>query len=103
MVLTVSFALSPGSDALLPPSLCGWLMRAPGWATPITARLDAQTPGVRTTRLLRPRTSSPASRWLACAHHRDLREDAVSVVSSRERFCSRSTIEGFPPCIALRA
>jgi hypothetical protein len=32
MVLTVSFALSPGSDALLPPSSCGWLMRAPGRA-----------------------------------------------------------------------
>ena len=32
MVLTVSFVLSPGSDALLPPSHCGWLMRAPGRA-----------------------------------------------------------------------
>ena len=30
MVLTVSFVLSPGSDALLPPSPCRWLMRAPG-------------------------------------------------------------------------
>ncbi|MGX1323363.1 hypothetical protein AB7M17_006816 [Bradyrhizobium sp. USDA 377] len=30
MVLTVSFVLSPGSDALLPPSPCGWLMRASG-------------------------------------------------------------------------
>ncbi len=48
---TAYFALSPGSDALLPPSPCGWLMRAPGRATHITARLDAQTPGVRTTRL----------------------------------------------------
>src|SRR5437868_12096945 len=36
----------------------------------ITARLDAQTPGVRTTRLLRPRTSLPVPRWLACAHRR---------------------------------
>ena len=33
MVLTVSFVLSPGSDALLPPSPCGWLMRGPGRAT----------------------------------------------------------------------
>src|SRR6266568_130088 len=48
---TAYFALSPGSDALLPPSPCGWLMRATGRATHITARLDAQTPGVRTTRL----------------------------------------------------
>jgi len=24
--------LSPGSDALLPPSPCGWLMHVPGWA-----------------------------------------------------------------------
>ncbi|MGY4505656.1 hypothetical protein ACVWYH_009613 [Bradyrhizobium sp. GM24.11] len=32
MVLTVSFVLSPGSDALLPPSSCGWLMYAPGRA-----------------------------------------------------------------------
>src|SRR5438874_1920121 len=34
----------------------------------ITARLDAQTPGVRTTRLLRPRTVPPDRRGLACAH-----------------------------------
>ncbi|MHC2280589.1 hypothetical protein ACVME8_007232 [Bradyrhizobium diazoefficiens] len=32
MVLTVSFALSPGSDALLPPSSRGSLIRAPGRA-----------------------------------------------------------------------
>jgi hypothetical protein len=32
MVLTVSFVLSPGSDALLPPSPRGLLMRAPGRA-----------------------------------------------------------------------
>ena len=36
----------------------------------ITAGLDAQTPGVRTTRLLRPRTSSLGSPRLACAHRR---------------------------------
>ena len=45
--------LSPGSDALLPPSPCKWLMCPPGRATHITARLDAQTPGVRTTRFYR--------------------------------------------------
>jgi len=33
----------------------------------ITARLDAQAPGVRTTRLLRPRTVSPDHPRLACA------------------------------------
>ena len=48
--LTAYAELSPGSDALLPPSPCGWLMRAPGWATRTTTRLGAQTPGARTTR-----------------------------------------------------
>jgi hypothetical protein len=33
----------------------------------ITASLDARTPGVRTTRLLRPRTIPPNTRRLACA------------------------------------
>jgi hypothetical protein len=50
---TAYVALSPGSDALLPPSPCGWLTRAPGWAAHITATLDAQTPGARTTRFRR--------------------------------------------------
>jgi len=50
MVGTAYVVLSPGSDALLPPSPCGWLMRAPGWATRTTTRLGAQTPGARTTR-----------------------------------------------------
>ena len=45
--------LSPGSVALLPPSPCRSLTCAPGWAKHITARLDAQTPGVRTTRFCR--------------------------------------------------
>jgi hypothetical protein len=50
MVLTVSFVLSPGSVALLPPSPCGWLMRVPGWAaaspqalTPACGRQDHTT------------------------------------------------------------
>jgi len=85
MVLTVSFVLSPGSDALLPPSPCGWLTCVPGRAAHITARLDAQTPGVRTTRLLRPRTSSHASsRAGVCSPSRPC-EDAVSAVSSARR------------------
>ena len=50
---TAYVVLSPGSDALLPPSPCGWLMRRPGWAARITARLGAQTPGARTTRFYR--------------------------------------------------
>jgi hypothetical protein len=48
MVLTVSFVLSSGSDALLPPSSCGWLMRAPGRAATspqdLTHRLRASGP-----------------------------------------------------------
>jgi hypothetical protein len=50
---TAYVVLSPGSDALLPPSPCGWLMRVPGRATHITATLGAQTPGARTTRFCR--------------------------------------------------
>jgi len=55
--LTAYAELSPGSDALLPPSPCRWLMHGPGWAANITARLDAQTPGVRTTRFYRTLTA----------------------------------------------
>ena len=55
--LTAYAELSPGSDALLPPSPCRWLMRKPGWAARITARLDAQAPGVRTTRFCRTLTA----------------------------------------------
>ena len=51
--LTAYVVLSPGSDALLPPSPCGWLTRLPGRAAHITARLGAQTPGARTTRFCR--------------------------------------------------
>jgi len=51
--LTAYVALSPGSDALLPPSPCRWLTRPPGRAARITARLGAQTPGARTTRFCR--------------------------------------------------
>ena len=55
VVGTAYVVLSPGSDALLPPSPCGWLMGAPGWAAHITTRLGAQTPGARTTRFGRTR------------------------------------------------
>jgi hypothetical protein len=85
MVLTVSFVLSSGSDALLPPSPHGWLMCASGRAAHITARLDAQTPGVGTTRLLRPRTSSHASSTAGvCSPSRPC-EDAVGAVSFARR------------------
>lgn len=51
--LTAYVALSPGSDALLPPSPCGWLTLRTRSGRRITAILDAQTPGVRTTRFCR--------------------------------------------------
>jgi hypothetical protein len=51
--LTAYVVISPGSDALLPPSPCGWLTRRTRSGRHITARLDAQAPGVRTTRFCR--------------------------------------------------
>jgi hypothetical protein len=50
---TAYVALSPGSDALLPPSPCGWLMLRTRSGRHITATLGAQTPGARTTRFCR--------------------------------------------------
>ncbi|MGX1165192.1 hypothetical protein AB7M16_001458 [Bradyrhizobium sp. USDA 372] len=70
MVLTVSFVLSSGSVALLPPSPYGFSDARTRSGRRITASLDAQTPGVRTTRLLRPRTVLPDHQELACAHPR---------------------------------
>jgi hypothetical protein len=43
----------PGERCTIAPSPCGWLMGAPGRAAHITARLGAQTPGARTTRICR--------------------------------------------------
>ena len=81
----VSFVLSPGSDALLPPSPCGSLTCVPGWTAHITTGLDAQTPGVRTTRLVRPRTSPHvASSAGVCSHPKPC-EDAVGIVSSARK------------------
>jgi hypothetical protein len=60
--------------------------------------------GARTTRLRRPRMPSPAPRWLACAHRRDLREDAVSAVSFCAADVSRASAQSFArPAIAFRA
>ncbi len=70
MVLTVSFVLSPGSDALLPPSPCGWLTRAPGRAATspqaLTHRPRASGPHDFSVRA----HPHPHSRRLACAHRR---------------------------------
>jgi hypothetical protein len=75
--LTAYAEFSPGSDALLPPSPCGWLMRAPGRAAHITTRLGAQTPGARTTRFCRTRTAPVV--------------------------CATLFAHGVPPCEAFRA
>ena len=77
VVGTAYVALSPGSDALLPPSPRGWLMRQPGWAADITAGLGAQTPGARTTRFYRTRTAPVV--------------------------CAMRSAHGCPPCEANRA
>jgi len=69
-------------------------MRAVRLARHITAWLDAQTPGVRTTRLLRPRTSPPASPTAGVRSPSGPNGDAVSAVSYRACGCSRD----FPPC-----
>ena len=89
MVFTVSFVLSSGSDALLPPSPFRMCDARTGWPFASPPRLDARTSGVGTTRLLRPRTSSPGSPRLACAH----REDHAKTLSAPCRIargpCSR--------------
>ena len=55
----------------------------------ITARLDAQTPGVRTTRLLRPRTSSLGIREVACARSRSHAKTLSAPGRMRKSHCSR--------------
>ncbi|MHC2619129.1 hypothetical protein ACVIW2_001161 [Bradyrhizobium huanghuaihaiense] len=67
---TAYVALSPGSDALLPPSPCGWLMRAARLGRRITAGLGAQTPGARTTRFCRTQ-AAPVVRALAVCSRRE--------------------------------
>ncbi len=57
VVGTAYVALSPGSDALLPPSACGSLMLRTRSGRLITARLGAQNPDARTTRFGRTRTA----------------------------------------------
>jgi len=101
MVLTVSFALSPGRRALLPPSPGGSL-RSRRSARDAPQGL-APASGARTTRLLRPRTSAPAPRQLACARRRDRMETPSAPCRTAPSRRSRSTIKGFPPCDPVRA
>jgi len=68
-------------------------MRAPV-GRHITASLDAQTPGVRTTRLLRPRTANPeASGAGVCSPPMS----SLAAVTAPCRTASRAT-HGCPPC-----
>jgi hypothetical protein len=94
MVLTVSFVLSSGSVALLPPSPRRCSMRAPV-GRHITTRLDARTPGVGTTRLLRPRTVSPIVRGWPCTP-RPRRAAVTAPCRSRG-----ARTHGCPPCPTL--
>jgi hypothetical protein len=89
MVLTVSFVLSSGSDALLPPSPNGSLMCASG-------RIASSPQGLTH----RPRASGPHDfsvrarlrmhpRRLACAHRRGHANTLSAPCRSREGNCSR--------------
>ena len=111
MVLTVSFVLSPGSDALLPPSPCGWLMRGPGRAATspqdLTHRLRASGPHdfsvrgrphliVRGWRVLTPMSveaaaTAPCRAACVTAHgvppcHHTNRADAAASTAARPHF-----------------
>src|SRR5690348_6010375 len=55
----------------------------------ITTGLDAQDPGVRTTRLVRPRTSSLGFRALARAHVRNHTKTLSASCRRHEDRCSR--------------
>ncbi|SFH89755.1 hypothetical protein SAMN04487925_1011030 [Bradyrhizobium sp. cf659] len=94
MVLTVSFVLSPGSDALLPPSSRGSLMRAPGRAATspraLTHRPRASGPHDFSVRG-RPR---PIIRGLRVLTQDDRRARCTSAVSYRVAWMPH----GCPPC-----
>jgi len=76
--LTAYVALSPGSDALLPPSPCGWLTLPPGRAGHVTARLGAS--------LRAPRPHDFAVRRLhrSCARRRSLTGQPALQCPSRQ-------------------
>ena len=67
-----------------------------GPAAHITTGLDAQTPGVRTTRLGRPRTSSLGLRVLACAHARSHAKTLSAPCRRRDGDRSRQSRPAIP-------
>ncbi len=99
LVLTVSFVLSPGSDALLPPSPCGWLMRAPGRTATspqrLTHRLRASGPHDFSVRG-RPRRTFKGWRVLTP----DANEAAVTAPC---RAADRNVSRGLPALSSRRA
>ena len=98
MVLTVSFVLSPGSDALLPPSPHGWLMRASGRTATspqdLTHRPRASGPHDFS---VRARLRWESERW------RVLAPEAMRRRCQRRVVCARAIAHGVPPCNANRA
>jgi hypothetical protein len=103
MALTVSFVLSSGRRALLPPSPCGLLRRFTpvGVKHPHKAWRQLRAPGPHDFSVrARPRQFLDGWRALTI----ETCEDAVSAVSYRAGRCSRSTPLGIPaPQPALRA
>ncbi|MDH6258354.1 hypothetical protein M2427_002252 [Bradyrhizobium sp. BR13661] len=83
--LTAYVVISPGSDALLPPSPCRWLMGGPGWAASITTRLDAQTPGARTTRFCRTRITPVVGAIVSLTVARPAKPDRADVTCVHRR------------------
>ena len=99
MVLTVSFVLSPGSDALLPPSHCGWLMRAPGRAATSPQGLTH-----------RPRASGPHDFSVRGRPHRTFKGWRVLTLDANEaavtapcRAADRNASRGLPALSSRRA
>jgi hypothetical protein len=94
MVLTVSFVLSPGSDALLPPSPCGSLMFVPGRAATspqdLTHRPRASGPHDFSVR----GRSRPIVRGWRVLTPDDRRGRCTSAVSYRVAWITH----GCPPC-----
>ncbi len=100
MVLTVSFVISPVRRALLPPSPRG----SNDASHPVGVRSSPRnlTPasGARTTRLRRPRTSSPKLSTAGVCSPSKPNEDA----SQRRSFARRSIAHGFKaPALRLPA
>jgi hypothetical protein len=60
-------------------------MRVPGWATHITATLDAQTPGVRTTRFCRTPITPVMRAVTSLTVARPAKPVAPSVISVHRR------------------